>query len=299
MSTINYNHLKLLAIFVTTVESGSFAGAARKLNTSRSRVSEQISALELDLGIRLLQRSTRKLTLTDEGAQIFAQASQLPKLLNSIEAIATPAEPAGRVSLTLNYDIGEKFVLPVLAEFQATYPHIQLDLVFNDSKLDLISENIDLAIRIGIPKDNALVARVMHEEKFALFASPTLLKDKGIPANINALEALPWIVCSPLINNGLHHLFRRTVPVEVKPTSFTQVNSPLMAQKMAVNHQGVGLLLPSTIKAELEENKLVPVMPELSGESVVFSLIYPSRKQLPKRTRAVIDFLLAKTFFKS
>ena len=282
---------------MATVESGSFAAAARKLNTSRSRVSEQISVLEHDLGIRLLQRSTRKLTLTEEGTQIFNEAKQLPTLLNNVEAIATPAEPSGRVSLTLNYDIGEKFILPIIAEFKQHYPKVQLDLIFNDAKMDLIAENIDLAIRIGIPKDNALVARAMHEEKFALFASPEFLKKQGKPENIKALEQLNWIVCSPMINNGLHHLFKQSSPVEIKPAQFYQVNSPLMAQKLTLNHQGICLLLPSTIQTELAENKLVQVMPELTGESVVFSLVYPSRKQLPKRTRVLIDFLLSKNLF--
>lgn len=95
-----------------------------------------------------------------------------------------PAEPSGPVAITMNHNIAHKYVLPVLADFQAQYPQVQLDLILDDSRVDLVSEQIDLAIRIGIPKDDSLIARIMHEERFILCASPSYLGISGTPKTL-------------------------------------------------------------------------------------------------------------------
>lgn len=294
MSTIDFVHLRLLAIYATVVECGSFAAAARKLNSSRSRVSEQVSQLEADLGVRLLQRSTRQLTITTEGQQVFEQARQLPDILQGVEAITTPAVPSGRVAITMNHDIGHKYVLPVLQDFQSRYPEIQLDLILDDARRDLIAEQIDLAIRIGIPRDESLIARMMHEERFALFASPELLRKYGQPETLEAVEQLPWVMLDQPANPQLKYNGKT---VELKPTQAYRCNSPLMVQQMVMQGLGVGIMLPTTMRAEVSSGRLVQIMPALTSEALVFALVYPSRRQLPLRTRTVIDYLLAADIF--
>ena len=298
LSTIDFTHLRLLAIFSTVVESGSFAAAARNLHSSRSRISEQVSQLESDLGIRLLQRSTRQLKITHEGQQVYDQARQLDGILQDIEAITAPEIPSGRVAITMNHDIAHKFVLPVMADFQQQYPQIQLELVLDDSRLDLISEQIDLAIRIGIPKDESLIARVMHEEKFALFASPEFLTQYGLPKTLKDISELPWVILSQTSQTEVQHLKQRDKTISIKPNHFYRCNSPLMVQKMVIQGLGIGALLPSTVKEEVESGQLVQVMPSISSEAMVFSLVYPSRRQVPLRTRTVIEYLLAAEMFK-
>lgn len=299
MNDINYSHLKLLAIFSSVVEAGSFASAARKLKSSRSRISEQVAQLEADLGVRLLQRSTRQLNTTDEGQQVYQQAKQLPNILQSIEAISMPEEPSGRVAITMNHDIAHKYVLPTLAGFQERYPKVQLDLILDDSRVDLISEQVDLAIRIGIPKDDSLIARIMHEERFILCASPTYLNNLGIPKNKSDLEKLRWIT----LHQGnkelrdVQYLQKSGKSYEIKLTDFYRCNSPLMVQQMTLQGLGISALLPSTVKEALDTGKLIHVMPSISSESMVFSLVYPSRRQVPQRTRVLIDYLLAARMF--
>lgn len=299
MSTIDFAHLRLLAIFATVVEAGSFAGAARKLRSSRSRISEQVAQLEADLGVRLFQRSTRQLNITPEGRQIFEQAHQLPGILQGVEAITTPSEPSGRVAITLNHDIAHKFVLPVLAQLQTRHPAIQLDLILDDDRLDLIGEQIDLAIRIGIPKDESLIARVMHEERFALYASPTFLQQHGTPKTLKELQQLPWIVLSQTAQSEIKNLRQHNKSISIKPAHFYRCNSPLMVQNMVINGLGIGALLPGTVSREVAEGQLIRLMPSISSEAMVFALVYPSRRQLPARTRAVIDFLLTEDVFRS
>ena len=299
MNDINYSHLKLLATFSTVVEAGSFASAARKLSSSRSRISEQVAQLEKDLGVRLLQRSTRQLTITDEGQQVYQQARLLPNILQSVEAITTPEVPSGRVAITMNHDIAHKYVLPVLSEFQALYPQVQLDLILDDSRVDLIGEQIDLAIRIGIPKDDSLIARIMHEERFVLCASPSYLASSGIPKNKSDLEKLRWITLwqGKMEQRDVQYLQKQGKSYEIKIKDFYRCNSPHMVQQMTLQGLGISALLPSTVKEAFDKGDLVQLMPSISSEPMVFSLVYPSRRQVPKRTRVLIDFLLAAKMF--
>ena len=297
MSTINHTHLRPLAIFATVIETGSFAAAARKLNTSRSRISEQVAALEADLGIRLLQRSTRQLTVTPEGERVYQQARVLGDILNQVEAVATPELPSGRVALTMTQDIAHKHVLPILEDFRTRFPAIQLDLILDDNRRDLIADQIDLGIRIGFPKDDSLVARVLHEECFGLFASPSYLAQEQPPRTLDELEKSRWVTLVQASHSGVYRLRKHDDIVEIRPENPYRCNSPLMAQQMVVSGLGIGLLLPTTVRKEVESGQLVPFMPELRSDPLVFSLVYPSRRQVPLRTRVLIDYLLQADLF--
>ncbi|MFK8082779.1 MAG: LysR family transcriptional regulator [Granulosicoccus sp.] len=292
MSTINPSYLRHLAIFASVVECGSFAAAARQMNTSRSRVSEQVAQLEQVLGVRLLQRSTRQLTITSEGQRVYGHARALPRILQDVEAIVSSPEPHGRVLLTVNHDIAHKHLLPRLHAFRKRYPLIQLDLVLDDDKLDLIHEQIDLGIRIGIPQDDSLVARVLHEECLLLYASPDYLKKYGKPQTVRELKRHQWIALSQKTRTGVHQLRQRGKLLEVQPQNYTLCNSPLMLQQMVLAGHGIGAIFGSMIRKEIAKGQLVPILPSVASDPVVFYLIYPSRRQVPLRTRVLIDFLL-------
>ena len=296
MSTIDFTHLKQLAVFNAVVESGSFAAAARKLSTSRSRVSEQVSALEKDLGVRLMQRSTRQLTLTQEGNKVLEQARKLPGILHEVEGVLAPEKPKGRVAITMNQDIAVRFFLPLMARFREAYPDIELDLIIDDARVDIIDQQIDLAIRIGVPKDESLVARVMHEERFSIYASPDYLQRNGRPDTLEDLKKHHWLM---LYQRGHDVLRFRQADgfTELYPDTYERCNSPLVLQQMVVQGLGIGCLLPTTVKTEIETGQLLPLLPDVTTESLVFSLVYPSRKHIPLRTRVLIDFILAARMF--
>ncbi|MGB0866852.1 MAG: LysR family transcriptional regulator [Granulosicoccaceae bacterium] len=297
MSTINYSHLRPLAVFAAVVESGSFAAAARRLGSSRSRVSEQVAQLEAVLDVRLLQRSTRQLSLTTEGQQIYSQACVLPSILESVEALVSSPEPQGRVSLTINHDIAHKHLLPHLQTFSRRFPGIQLELVLDDTTLDLIHERIDLGIRVGIPSDDSLVARVLHEECFKIYASTEYVEQYGKPETTKDLARHHWIVISQLGRSGLQVFRQRGKMLEVQPKSYTLCNSPLLMQQLVIGGHGIGACFESTVKEELDQGRLVQLMPTIASEPQVMYLVYPSRRQVPPRTRALIDFLLGVGLF--
>ena len=297
MSTIDFSHLRLLGVFSTVIEVGSFAGAARRLHSSRSRISEQVSQLEALLGVRLIQRSTRQLNITQEGKRVYEQARRLPDILQEVEAITTASIPTGRVAMTMNHDIAHKYLLPVLADFQKAYPEVQLDLMLSDDKLDYIQDQIDLGIRIGIPKDDSLIARVLHEESLHIYATPEYLAEHGTPLTLSQLNEHRWVGLSQLPGDGLHFLKQKGHLIQVTPKHMYQSNSPMMLQEMVKAGLGLGVMLPTTVRSEINSGELIKVMPSLATEKVLFSLVYPSRRQVPQRTRVLIDYLLKANVF--
>lgn len=299
MSTINFSHLRLLSVFSVVVDLGSFAAAARQLNTSRSRVSEQVSLLEKDMGVRLLQRSTRQLGLTKEGAQIYERARELPEILRDIESISNPSLPSGTVSITMSHDIAHRIFLPKISEFEKLYPQIKLNLVLRDEVIDLIDKQIDLAIRIGISRDDSLISRVVHQENAGLFASPSYLEKAGIPKSIEDLNSLKWILLSQIFNNGTMTLpvANNSKDIHIRVENYILCNSPMMALSMITQGLGASALFPSVAHREIKAGKLVQILPDVEIAPAQFSLTYPSRRHIPSRVRALINFLLEADLF--
>ena len=297
MSTMDFTKLRLLAVFATVVDMGSFAAAARKLNTSRSRVSEQVASLESALDVRLLQRSTRKLTITSEGRNVYEQAQQLPDILQKVESITHPEIPSGRVAITMNHDTAHKYILPVLAGFQAQYPDVYLDLILSDDTLDFIDDQIDLGIRIGVTMDDSLIARPLHEEQLALFTSPDYLAQTGMPTTVEDLENCRWVTLMQTHSDGVLHLRENDERLEIRPKNFYRCNAPLMMQQMVARGMGISALFPSMVRQEVNNGELINIMPSVRSDTLTLALVYPSRRQIPQRTRVVIDYLLSVDMF--
>ncbi len=297
MRTIGIDRLKHLAIFATVYELGSFAACARALNTSRSRISEQINQLEEDLNLRLLHRSTRHLSLTSEGTAIYEYARQLNVTLNHIQEIAGQEKPQGRVSITTTNDIAISQLLPALKSFKTAYPDIDVDVISSDEKLDLISEGIDLALRVSYPKDNRLTGKILHEESFGIFASTRYLEEHAPPQSIEELARHQWIILKLPELSNLQTLFQNDKTYMVRPKLYHACNSPLMMQKMIMADMGIGILLPSTMKEEIETGKIVRIMEDYRGNHLVYALVYPSKHHLPLRTRCLIDHLVKGNLF--
>lgn len=292
MSTINISHLRLLATYALVVDSGSFAEAARRVQTSRSRVSEQVSQLESQLGVRLLQRSTRQLTVTDEGKMVYAEAKKLHDIIQNIDQSLEEPVPSGRVSITVTNDIAHKFLLPLLPEFKTRYPDISLNVIASDQRLDLIAENIDIGIRIGLPRDDALIGRVLYQERFSLYASKGYLEQYKAPSSITELQNHRWILLQQSNIGVSQHLMLDEIPFEITPARYETSSSPHFIQEMVKAGLGIGMLLPSTVKNEVLDGSLMRIFPRVSSAPLLFTLVYPSRKHVPSRTRALINYLV-------
>lgn len=292
MDTPDLLQLKRLAIFATVVEQGSFAKAAELLQMSRSSVSEQVALLEQALQVRLLQRTTRQLTLTLEGRQVYPNAAQINGAMRSVKELVNQEQVRGRVRITTTTDLALEWLNLKLQQFRALYPDIYFDLVLVDHELDLVAEQIDLAIRIGYLRDESLVVRPLFQDKTQIVVGAAYANPLAAPITVETLQQQSWVLL-----RQLHPYNQVTLQSEGKllsfvPESFHSCDSPLVQRDMIQRGWVVGLHLPTTIRSELAQGALAVVLPEWYGDEMNFCIVYPSRRQLPLRVRCLLDCLL-------
>jgi DNA-binding transcriptional LysR family regulator len=297
MSTIKLERLKHLAIFAKVVQLGSFAAVAKQLNSSRSRISEQVAQLEEEMNVRLLQRTTRKLSLTPEGQAVFEEAVKLGAVLDNVNAQIDQTEPKGRVTITTTNDIGNNQLLGALKSFQLTYPDIDVDVILSDEKLDLIDKGIDLGIRVSLPQDRRLSGQIIHQDRFKLFASQDYLRENTQVKSLGDLQKFTWITLEQAALNRMQRFYVGDELMEFSPTKYLRCNSPLMMQAMVAEGMGIGFLLPATMKDDIQAGRVVSIFDEISGPHVVISLVYPSARQMPLRVRLLRDHLVKQQIF--
>ncbi len=281
-----------IAVFTKVVEARSFTGAARELGMPRSTVSRRVAELERRLGARLLQRTTRKLSLTDVGARFYERCAQGLSAIEAAEACvrATHEVPRGKVRVTAPFSL-EPRLGPVLASFLTRHPEVSIEVELTQRLVDLIEDNFDLAIRAtGHLPDSSLVARLLASGDAGLFAHHTYLERHG-PVTTPAELAL-----HPTISFG--HLTRSwtlfgpdAAPIEAPIAPRLVVNSPSLALATAIAGLGIALL-PFDFAERAERAGLRRVLPEHRGQSANLYLVYPSAKLMSATLRALCEHLL-------
>ena len=285
-----------LRSFAQVVESGSFARAAERLALSTTAISKHVADLEAHLDTRLLNRTTRKLSLTESGQAFHERCTQLLHDLEEAEQEAAGATgaPRGTLRLTTSVNFGVREIAPAIARFAARYPELKFDVQLSDRIVDLVEEGFDLAIRIGRSGSENLVARRLGEIRVILCASPEYLQQHGTPsapddlAQHNCLTyeySVPRSQWRLLDVTGNEHLV--TVSGSMRSN-----NAELLAEVAA---QGCGIVFhPDFIVNEyLQSGRLVPLLPDYTGSSLPIYAVYPSRKHLSAKVRAFVDFLVA------
>lgn len=279
---------------VRVVEAGSFTAAAAQLGLPKSAVSRRVARLEEALGVRLLQRTTRSLHLTDAGVAYHARAAGALAALGEARDVATEAtgEPRGTVRLTGPIDLGGGVLAEVLTMFAREYPKVCVDVELTGRLVDLVSEGFDLAIRAGQLRDSSLVARRLGEAQQVLVASPDYLKRKGTPKTVADLARhecilwrsrqgeAKWTLEGPRGSESV------VVRGSVAGDDFTFVRA------VAAHGAGIALVpVPGTVP-DFENGRLVPVLTEYRGPSSPVHLVYPSARFLPQRVAILRDFLV-------
>lgn len=283
-----------LLAFVKTADLGSFVAAGRALEVSASAVGKSVARLEHDLGVRLLQRSTRRMQLTAEGQQFHERCRRLLDELGDARAMLSQAgqTPRGRLRLSAPW-VAHHFLTPLMPDFVARYPEVELDLVYTDRPVDLIEEGIDVAIRSGDLPDSQMVARPLQHFRLLLCAAPGYLARYGKPDAARAL--------------GAHAAVRFRHPASGKLLDWPMLTGLHEAPDyprtvMACNHmeavlgaalRGVGIAcIPDFLARQaLADGQLVPVLdhlPDLVGQ---FKALWPSGRHLSPKVRAWVDFL--------
>lgn len=289
--------LQQFIAFAETAKHGGFAAAAREQGVAPSTLAKAVARLEATLGVKLFHRTTRQVTLTPDGERLFQRCQRVLSEVEELQAEAsgTRAEPTGVLRIDLPVFYGKKFVMPLLAELVRRHPGLRLDVRMTDTKVDLIRDGVDLAVRIGRLQDSSLVAKRIDQQGLVLCASPAYLKAKGVPRRIEELASHSAVVFRlPTSGRDRAWQFRqRGVEVELLPTPGVRVNETeglLEAVKL-----GLGLCqLPDLLAQEaLARGELVELLPSCRPEAMPISLVYPSGRLVPSRVRAAIEALSA------
>jgi len=287
--------LNNMAMFVQIVDAGSFADAARRTGVPPNTLSRRITQLEESLEVRLLHRSTRNLVLTDAGQLLYERcAPQLNELLEvSRQFLDGNREPTGKVRVAAPADFFEVFLMSWVKDFLTLNPKVQLDFVLSDNRSDLIAEGIDVAFRAGPLPDSSLVARKIGAIRQVLAASPEYLQTHGVPWEVEALADHVCICSTHATIQKTWQLVGPTGPVQIGITGRFYANTARAQLKASVAGLGVCLLPEPILRTSLASGQLIPVLPQYESPNSDFSLVYPSRRQIPSAVTAFVEHAAA------
>jgi DNA-binding transcriptional LysR family regulator len=286
-----------LESFVRSAEAGSFSAAARRLALTPAAVSRNVAMLERNLGVRLFQRSTRKLTLTEAGEQ-FLQAidGHLEGLQAAIAGLGVDrGEPAGVLKVSLSLTFGTDYILPLLPAFLERYPRIRPDWQFENRQVDLIAEGIDAAIGGGIELAPGVVSRALAPAHLVAVASPAYMEGRTPPADPAGLAGLDGIVMRSERTGRVPTWVMRNAAGAELPATLTEkivLNDPAAMCRAAVLALGVTLIAVPDALPHLERGALVRLLPQWYADAGPISLYYATRTLLPAKTRAFVDFIV-------
>lgn len=288
--------LALFRTFVRSVEVGSFTAVARELSTSQPTVSRQVSVLEEHLGCLLFQRTTRALTLTDDGRIFYEHARRTLEAASEAESAVgrRRGKPSGILRLACSGVFGRLHVIPRLPRFRARYPDIEIVLIMNDGFADLIEEGIDLAIRIGAPGAGNLIARRIGSTRRAVVAAPAYLDRRGVPQTPAELAAHDCIVYDRLLSGASWSFLTPEGPLSVDVAGPVHVNNTEAVRACVLHGLGIGYV-PTWhfVDGEIEDGRLVVMLRTFEPAPQPISAVYPSRRYLPPKVRAAIDYFAA------
>ena len=287
-----------LRLFAAVARRGSFAAVARAEAADPSAVSRAVAGLEGELGVRLFQRSTRRLALTEAGARYLARIAPLLDELDRArdDAASAVGEVAGVLRLTASVTFGHVRLVPLLPALCEAFPRLQLDLLFTDARLDLVAEGIDLAIRLGPARHGELIGAKLFDIRYRVYASPGWIARHGAPRAPAELRGIPCVLFS-LAEFRTRWRFRDAAgAAEEVPVDGRIVASSLLAVRdCAIAGLGPALLADWLAAEAVADGRLIELFPHHEVTATDFAaaawLLYPSRAWLPGKVRAVIDFL--------
>jgi len=291
-----FDYLGDVEVFIAVVEHGSFTAAAVALSTTPSVLSRAVSRLETRLGRQLLQRTTRRVGLTEAGRVYLEQARSAFSLLDEAERNGQGQEGdlTGRVRMSVPTTYGHYRLPPLLAQFSQHYPRVQVDLNITNRNVDLIAEGFDLAIRLGQMPDSGLVARKLEDAALLLVASPAYLHRMGTPQTLDDLHrhmCLPFIL--PRTGRIAPWVFREDErDVDWLLASPIETSDDVLGVVSLAEHgMGICQSYEFIVRDRIQRGQLVEVLPHLRGRSRPFSVIFAPHRRQSAATRAMIDLL--------
>lgn len=286
--------LARIRAFVQVFDAGGFSAAARQHGRSKALLSKYVSDLEDYLGVRLMNRTTRKLGLTEAGETYYREASALLQQLDDLDATISEqtAEPRGLVRVSAPRNLGETTLAPGVFEFAARHPQVSVDLRLEDRFVDLVEEGIDVALRISTLSDSSLIARKIAEVTHSVYAAPVLLDIHGHPRTPEELHGRPCIIDTNMPHHASWRFALEGRPVSVQVAGRIRVNSPVAAMQAALAGLGFAILPAYLAEPYVTAGRLVAVLADNMPEGPSLSAVYPHRRHLAGKVRALIDHLV-------
>jgi DNA-binding transcriptional LysR family regulator len=287
------DRIELMATFVSIVESGSLSAAANRLGTTQPTISRRLQILEKWLGVKLVQRSTHAMNLTEDGERFLAHSRQLLENWSSMEEELRGAtyDPFGTLRIVVPHAFGQDQLVAPLLAFLGRYPKLSVEWLLHRHRPDFIAEGVDCEIRLGSVEDPSLVALLLAEVPRIVVAAPSVLAQKS-DLSMDALPGLPWI--------ALNLFYRDTVALTHRTTGESRnlsITPRLSTDSVYNTHQaalaGFGATLISTwmVKEDLEQGRLVQLVPEWQGVSLPVYLVYPYANFYPARLRRFVELM--------
>ena len=293
---MSLDRLLAMTVFVKVVEQGSFARAAERMNMSTSAVSRHVAELEAHLDTRLLNRTTRRISITESGQGFYERTLQLLADLEEAETAAsgTNARPRGTIRLTCSINFGVPHLAPAIGAFQARYPEVLFDVSASDRFVDLVEEGLDLAIRIGDLGNPNLIARKIGQMQLVTCASPGYLKLHGTPKRPEELVKHNCLTYEyAAVKNQWPFRDKQGHDLKILVAGSVHANNGEMLASIAAEGVGIAHEPDFIVNPLLKSGRLVPILANYRPPPYNIYAVYPSRRHLSAKVRAFVDFLVA------
>lgn len=286
--------LQAMKTFTAVVEAGSFVGAMDATGLSKPAVSRHVGELEAHLGTRLLQRTTRRLSLTSEGQSYYQRCKEVLQAVQEAEAEvgASSLQAQGRLRIGAPQTFGALYLAGLWGRFAAQNPQVTLEIVLSDRVVDLVEEGYDLVVRIARLPDSSLVSRALARTRIVLCASPDYLARHGTPQHPHELAGHDVVSYSYWSAGDVWSFAGPQGEVSVRTQARIHANNGDTCRAAALAHQGIILQPDFLVHADLRSGALVELMPQFRAAELGIFAVYPTRKQLPLKVRRLVDFLL-------
>ena len=287
--------LKRVGIFTKVVQAQSFSEAARRIGVAKSAVSKQVRLLEQEVGVRLLNRSTRKLSLTEAGEIYYRHCVQIVNradiALNELRQYQN--QPTGTLRVSSPIPFAKALLIPVIKELRSLYPLLKIDLQLDDKVVNMVEEGIDLTVRIGQLPDSNLIAKKLCDTPVVVFASSEYLAKHGKPKSPMDLSEHQWISLSilsaPIVGSFQHKSTSQQVEHQINSNLKTNsVDAVIEAAKQGL---GISALVETIVHEEVRTGKLIPILEDYELAPRGIYAVYPHREHLPPKVRIFMDFL--------
>lgn len=290
------DRLTSMAVFVTAAEEGSLIAAARRFGLSASMAGKHVAALEADLNVRLMQRSTRSLALTEAGRTYYARSKGILEDYEDARREAADEKDVvrGLLRVAAPFTFGEMYLSGVMSRYMARFPEVSVEVVLNDRYVDLLAGAVDVAIRIGRLADSDLIARRLAPCKMLFCASPDFIEQHGVPRTIDDLRRAPRLAFSDAVSagdwsieeqDGTRHVIDG--PVRLR------ANSMRMLLAAALNGAGIAYGPSFVFNEELAEGRLVALMPDLVTADLAIHAVYPTNRYVTLKLRSFVDHVVS------